>query len=432
MLWTKARVASKKLREVICRMKNFLAMSMSVLMMLSLAACGGEEATPEETPQGGEQPVAVGTPIEGDTIKIGVFEPTTGENGGGGTQEVLGIRYANQVAPTIDLNGATYTIELVEVDNQSDKTAAVTAAQSLISSGVIGVVGSYGSGVAIAAGQTFADAQVPAVGASCTNPQVTLGNDYYFRTCFLDPFQGTVMASYAIEQGYTTAALLSQNGDDYSTGLAAFFEKEFVEMGGTIVANETYQTNEADFNAILTSVKTADPDCIFAPSSIATATLLLPQIAANGITAQVIASDTWENETILAAAGEAAEGMALSTFFDENDTTNPVATEFVTGFKEYVTGNPENLTLNGGNDGIAAVSALGYDAYMSIYEALKALDGTENLNSAGVRDALATVTFDGVTGNISFDENGDALKNIAYIKEVVDGKFKFIKTQTAE
>lgn len=410
-------------------MKKFLALTLSAAMMLSLAACGGG-ATGDDAAN--DNAAATGVAIEGDTIKIGVFEPTTGENGGGGMQEVLGMRYANKVNPTVDINGTTYNIQLVEVDNQSDKTAAVTAAQSLISSGVVAVLGSYGSGVSIAAGQTFADAQVPAMGASCTNPQVTLGNDFYFRTCFLDPFQGTVMASYAIEQGYKTAALISQNGDDYSTGLAAFFQQAFEGMGGTIVANETYQTNESDFNAILTKIKAANPDCIFAPSSIATATLLLPQAQANGIKAQIIASDTWENETIITAAGSAAEGVALSTFFDEHDESNPVAKEFVEGFKAYLNGDPQNLTLNGGSDGVAAVSALGYDAYMSIYEALKALDGAEALNSVALRDALKTVSFNGVTGAISFDENGDAVKNVAYIKQIKDGKFNFLKTQSAE
>lgn len=412
-------------------MKKVFALALASVMTLSLAACGGNDAQGEAGNEGGA--AVAGTAISGDTINIGVFEPTTGENGGGGMQEVLGIRYANQVAPTVDINGTTYNIKLVEVDNQSDKTAAVTAAQSLISSGVVGVIGSYGSSVAMAAGQTFADAGVPAIGCSCTNPQVTLGNDFYFRTCFLDPFQGTVMASYAIDQGYQTAALISQNSDDYSTGLAAFFKQAFEGMGGTIVAEEIYQTNESDFNAILTSVKAANPDCVFIPSSIATATLILPQAKANGITSQIIASDTWENESILKAVGDAAEGVAFSTFFDENDEANPVAKEFVTGFKEYLNSDPQNLTLNGGTDGVAAVSALGYDAYMVMHSALQALDGTEGeLTSVSVRDALVNVAYDGVTGSITFDENGDANKNIAYIKQVKDGKFEFLKTQSAE
>lgn len=404
-------------------MKKFIALALASVMTFSLAACGG----------GGDDAAVAGTPISGDTIKIGVFEPTTGENGGGGMQEVLGIRYANTVAPTVDINGTTYNIELVEVDNQSDKTAAVTAAQSLISSGVVGVLGSYGSGVSIAAGQTFADAGVPAIGCSCTNPQVTAGNDFYFRTCFLDPFQGTVMASYAYDQGYKTAAVISQNGDDYSTGLAAYFKQAFEALEGTIVADETYQTNESDFNAILTSVKNSGAECVFIPCSIATATLILPQAQANGVTAHILGSDTWENESIVMAAGAAAEGVTFSTFFDENDESTPMAKDFVNGFKAFLNEDPQRVTLNGGTDGVAAVSALGYDAYMTMYNALKGLDGVEgDLTSVNVRDALVNVNFDGVTGNITFDEVGDANKDAAYLKQIEGGKFVYVKKQLDE
>lgn len=405
-------------------MKKFIALALASVMTLSLAACGG----------GSDDAAVAGTPISGDTIKIGVFEPTTGENGGGGMQEVLGIRYANTVAPTVDINGTTYNIELVEVDNQSDKTAAVTAAQSLISSGVVGVLGSYGSGVSIAAGQTFAEAGVPAIGCSCTNPQVTLGNDFYFRTCFLDPFQGTVMASYAAEEmGYKTAAIISQNGDDYSTGIAAYFKQAFESLGGTIVADETYQTNESDFNAILTTVKASNAECVFIPCSIATATLILPQAQAVGLEAHILGSDTWENESIVMAAGSAAEGVVFSTFFDENDESTPMAKDFVNGFKAYLNEDPQRVTLNGGTDGVAAVSALGYDAYMTMVAALADLDGVEgDLTSVNLRDALVTVNHDGVTGNITFDEVGDANKDSAYLKKVEGGKFVFVKKQLDE
>ena len=405
-------------------MKKFIALALASVMTLSLAACGG----------GSDDAAVAGTPISGNTIKIGVFEPTTGENGGGGMQEVLGIRYANTVAPTVDINGTTYNIELVEVDNQSDKTAAVTAAQSLISSGVVGVLGSYGSGVSIAAGQTFAEAGVPAIGCSCTNPQVTLGNDFYFRTCFLDPFQGTVMASYAAEEmGYKTAAIISQNGDDYSTGIAAYFKQAFEQLGGTIVADETYQTNESDFNAILTTVKASNAECVFIPCSIATATLILPQAQAVGLEAHILGSDTWENESIVMAAGSAAEGVVFSTFFDENDESTSMAKDFVNGFKAYLNEDPQRVTLNGGTDGVAAVSALGYDAYMTMVAALADLDGVEgDLTSVNLRDALVTVNHDGVTGNITFDEVGDANKDSAYLKKVEGGKFVFVKKQLDE
>lgn len=408
-------------------MKKKMAVLLAVVLSLSLVAvgCGGGNG-------GGSS--ASGVSVEGNTIKIGVFQPTTGENGGGGMQEVLGTRYANKLNPTVDINGTTYDIELVEVDNQSDKAAAVTAAQSLLSKGVVAVIGSYGSGVSIAAGDTFEQAAVPAMGCSCTNPQVTDGKDYYFRTCFIDPFQGTVMANFAIEEGYKKAAVIIQNGDDYSTGLGGYFKSAFVAAGGEMVAEETYNTNETDFNAILTNVKKAKADVVFIPSSINTATLIIPQIAANGVKAQILAGDTWENASIIS---KDAVGVKLSTFFDETDKTNPVAAEFVKGFKEYLKSSDKNLNANGGNSTVAAVSALGYDAYMSVYHALESLDGKdiETVNSVAIKDALKTVSFDGVTGSIAFDEKGDAIKDIAYIKTVTEEsvkskEFKFLRTQT--
>jgi branched-chain amino acid transport system substrate-binding protein len=242
------------------------------------------------------------------------------------------------------------------------------------------------------------------------------------------------MASYAaVDQGYKTAAVISQNGDDYSTGLAAYFKQAFESLGGTIVADETYQTNESDFNAILTTVKASNAECVFIPCSIATATLILPQAQSVGLEAHILGSDTWENESIVMAAGSAAEGVVFSTFFDENDESTPMAKDFVNGFKAFLNADAQRITLNGGTDGVAAVSALGYDAYMTMVEGLKALDGVEgDLTSVNVRDALVSVNFDGVTGNITFDENGDANKDAAYLKKVEGGKFVFVKKQLDE
>ena len=365
----------------------------------------------------------------GKTVKIGVFEPASGDNGAGGKQEVLGIEYANSVAPTVEIGGESYTVELVEVDNQSSTDKAVTAAQELVSKKVSVVLGSYGSGVSIAAAPTFQSASIPAIGCSCTNPAVTEANPYYFRVCFLDPFQGTVMASYANNEGCKKAAVIMQNGDDYSTGLANYFADAFAKMDGCeVVYTGTYNTNETDFNAILTAAKAADPDVLFIPSSITTAGIIIKQARDMGITARIMAGDTWENATIMENAGvENCEGVALSTFFDENDAD---ASEFVQGFKAYLNGDAEALKLNGNNDTVAAVSALGYDAYMAIIEALKNVSG--DITGEAVRDALASVSFDGVTGSISFDENGDANKDMAYIKIMSDGAFKFVGTQKTD
>ena len=397
-------------------MKKFLSIALSAcLVMGALAGCGSSSSSSTSS---GNDASASGDNV----IKIGVFEPQTGENGGGGLQEVYGIRYANQVYPTVEVGGTEYTIQLVEVDNKSDKTEAVTAAQKLVSEGVVTVLGSYGSGVSIAAGDIFAEAGIPAIGCSCTNPQVTSGNEWYFRTCFLDPFQGTVMANYAIQNGYQKAAVITQLGDDYSSGLGSFFKSAFEKLGGTIVAEEQFQTNQSDFKAILTNIKSANPDIIFAPSSITTAPLIIKQAREMGITAVIAAGDTWENATIIENAGADAEGTVFSTFYYEAAPANDEAAAFVDGFKAY-------LTSIGESDIIPAVSALGYDAYITAVQAIKDAD---SVDPAAIKDALKNVHVEGVTGDITFDENGDANKDMAYIKTIKDGQIVFLTTTSID
>ena len=171
-------------------MKRVLALALAMVMALSLAACGGSGDT--STGDSGSS--------GGNVVRIGVFEPATGDSGPGGKQEMLGMQYANQETPTVDIGGETYTVELVYADNGSDSSKAITAASELVSKDVSLVLGSYGSGVSIAAGPTFDEAGLAAIGVTCTNPQVTAGNDYYFRICFLDPFQGTVLANFSQEK----------------------------------------------------------------------------------------------------------------------------------------------------------------------------------------------------------------------------------------
>lgn len=367
-----------------------------------------------------------GTDSNAKVIKIGIFEPATGENAGGGKQEVLGIRYAHSLVPTIQIGGEEYQIELVEVDNQSDATKAPSAAQQLVSSKVSVVLGTYGSACAIAAGSIFAENKIPAIGCSCTNPQVTAENDFYFRVCFLDPFQGTVMANLALEQGCKKVGVLTQAGDDYSVGLGTYFTQAFQNAGGTVVP-ASFQTGETDFSAIVSNF--ADCDAVFAPSSIETGPLIIKQIRAVNPTCKILASDTWENGKVIENAGAAATDVYFSTFFDENDEENALAKTFVDGYKAWLNGNAQNLSNNGGDDTVAAVSALGYDAYMAAIEAIKAAQSTDG---TAIRDALKDVKMTGVTGDLSFNEIGDANKNMAYIKtiDVENGTFKFLKTQT--
>lgn len=360
-------------------------------------------------------------------IKVGVYEPASGDNGAGGKQETLGVEYANFVAPTVKLSDGEYKVELVVVDNQSSTDKAPTAAQSLVSAGCSVVLGSYGSAVSIAAADIFNTAGLVSIGLSCTNPQVTLGNPLYYRVCFLDPFQGTVLAGFAGDAyGAKKAYTLAQLGNDYDVGLVNYFTEAFKGQGGT-VTGETFPEGTSDFTAYLTKAVNEGAEVIFAPTSTTYAAQIISQAASNGVKIPILAGDTWESSVILEAAKGTDVKVSVSTFFDEGDTSGK-AVEFVTGFKKWLNENEDKKTANGGNDIVAAVSALGYDGYMVALEALKAADSGEREDIAEV---MPKVTYEGVTGSISFDENGDAVRDQAFIKEADNATalWKFVKVQ---
>ncbi len=342
-----------------------------------------------------------------NVVKIGVYEPASGANGAGGKQEILGMQYANAVAPTVEIGGETYTVELVYADNGSSTDKAPTAAQKLISENVSIVLGSYGSSVSNAAKPYFEAAGIPAIGVTCTNPSVTQGNTHYFRICFLDPFQGTVLANHAFKElKATTAYCLGELGNDYDQGLIHYFTEAFEGLGGTVVA-ESFQTGNSDFTSFLATATALEADVIFAPCSLEYAQNIVMQAAAQGVTIPLVASDTWDSNVVVEAASGKDIKIYVSTFYQEGGT------EFDLGFKEWINSDSVNLANNNGNDMISAVSVMGYDAYFVALEALKAAGSTD---PKAVNDALWNVSYTGVTGSISFDEVGDAKRDAAYIK----------------
>ena len=364
---------------------------------------------------------------DSDTIKIGVFEPSSGDNGAGGKQEVLGIQFANSQVNTVEIGGKTYKVELKIVDNESSNDKAPTAAATLVDGGCKIVLGSYGSGVSIAASDVFGKAGLPVIGVSCTNPQVTLGNEHYYRICYLDPFQGTVLANYAVDMyKATTAYILTKLGDDYSVGLGKYFKEAFEKLGGTVV-EESFQEGNSDFTAYLQNAVNANANVIFAPTSTDAASLIISQASSQGITMPILAGDTWDSSVILESAKGSSLGVAVSTFFDEGDES-ATGSKFVTEFKAWLNANAEKKTNNGGNDIVAAVSALGYDAYMT---ALQAIKNADSVDSAKILAALPATTYTGVTGDIKFDDIGDAIRSVAFIKSVntADGTWKFETVQ---
>ncbi len=391
-------------------MKKFICAALACVMAFSMAACSSG---------GGETTTETGNKV----VKIGVYEPASGDNGAGGKQETLGMEYAKSVAPTVEIGGETYDVELVIVDNESSTDKAATAANSLVSSGVSIVLGSYGSGVSIAASDIFGKAGVPAMGVTCTNPQVTEGNDHYFRICFLDPFQGTVLANFAKETfGATKAYCLAKLGDDYSVGLCNYFIEAFEGLGGEVVY-ETFPEGNSDFSSYVANAKNAGAEVFFAPVSTEAAALIIDQANAQGVTIPLLAGDTWDSNVILNAAKGKDVAVYVTTFYQEGGNA-----EFDAGIKEYINGNATAKTNNGGDDVVAAVTAMGYDAYFVALEALKAAGSTA---PADVLAALPGVSYEGVTGLIEFNEIGDAKRDVAYVKQVntESGAWDFIAVQ---
>ena len=313
---------------------------------------------------------------------------------------------------------------MVVVDNESSAEKAPTAASQLVSEGVSVVLGTYGSGAAIAASDTFAQAGVPAIGVTCTNPQVTEGNTHYFRICFLDPFQGTVLANFAADNFEAKKAyVLTKLGDDYSAGLGFYFSEAFKNLGGEVV-EETFPEGNADFTSYITTAVNEGADVIFAPTSTEAAQLIIDTAASQGATMPLLAGDTWDSNVILSAAEGKDVQIYVTTFYQEGGNT-----EFDEGIKEWINSDKTNLANNGGNDTIAAVTAMGYDAYFTALEALKNAGSTD---PAAVNEALWTTTYTGVTGAIAFDDvNGDALRDTAYVKvaNTETGAWDFVAEQ---
>ena len=389
-------------------MKKFLALVLAMLMVFSLCACGN----------GGDSGEKV--------VKIGVFEPITGQNGAGGKQEVLGMQYANAQNPTVEIGGETYKVELVIADNESTTDKAASAASQLVAQGVSIVLGTYGSNVAIAGSNTFKEAGIPALGVTCTNPQVTEGNSHYFRICFLDPFQGTIHANFAKEQlNADTIYCLGELGNDYDQGLINYC-KEAAEKLGMKVITESFPKDNSDFTSYLNNAKKAGAQAIFAPCSIQYAQLIVEQSAAQGINIPLLGSDTWDNNTIVGATKGKDVQVYVSTFYQEG--ANP---DFEKGIKEWINGDAKNLENNGGNDMLAAVTIMGYDAYMVALEAIKAAGSTD---PAAVMAALPGVQYTGISGSIAFNDIGDAIRDSAVIKKSNSetGEWEFVAVQKAE
>jgi branched-chain amino acid transport system substrate-binding protein len=356
--------------------------------------------------------------VSAQPIKIGVFEPMTGPSAAGGEMTVEGIELAWELKPEV----LGREVQIIVVDNKSDKVEAANAVSRLIERDqVVAIIGSYGSSLSMAAGDIVNKAKIPTVGCSPTNPLVTLNNDYYFRVCFIDPFQGTVMANYAVNVlGAKTAAVIQDVTQDYSVGLSKYFIDAFRKLTGnpnSIVEISAYNTGDQDFTAQLTNVKNKNPDVIFAPGNYGESALLIRQARDLGIDVPFLGGDTWEAPEFLSIGGEAVEGAVFSTHFTAEAPVTSESDLFLAAYRQKY-GKEAN-----------AFAALGYDAYMLILDVIEKAGSAE---PQAIRDGLAKVEgFVGATGIISLDENGDAVKS-AVINQVQDGKFIYLTTVDPE
>jgi branched-chain amino acid transport system substrate-binding protein len=362
--------------------------------------------------------VVISVPAAGaqapDKIKIGVYEPMTGAMAAGGQQTWEGIQLAMEQTNTV----LGKPVDVVLVDDKSDKVEAATAMSRLIEAEkVVGVIGSYGSGLSMAGGEVSEKAGIPVIGDSPTNPLVTKGKQYYFRVCFIDPFQGSVMAKYAFNTLHAkTAAIIQDVAQDMSVGLSNYFRTTWNQLSGdpkTLVAFTSYQTGDQDFTAQLTSVIAKNPDVIFSSGYYGEAALLAKQARELGYKGGLLGGDAWDAPELIQIAGAAAEGLTFSTHYDPAGATTPMSKKFVDLYTAKFKKDPN------------AMAALGYDAYMLMLDSITRANSTDG---KAIRDQIAvTKKFEGVTGYITIDENHDASKT-AVIKTVKDGKFTFLTT----
>ena len=349
-----------------------------------------------------------------DVIKVGEFASLTGKEAAFGQSSHNGTALAVD-----DLNAAGGVlgkkIQLITEDDQSQAGQPSTDVRKLISDdGVVAVLGEVASSRSLEAAPICQENHIPMISPSSTNPKVTQVGDYIFRVCFIDPFQGTVMANFATKTlGLKTAAVLTDVTSDYSEGLAKFFKDSFTANGGKIVADQNYSGGDKDFSAQLTAIKAANPDGIFIPGYYTEVGLIAIQARQLGLNVPLFGGDGWESSSLISIGGPALEGTYFSTHFTPQDT-NAVVQDFVNKYKtKYDNQAPD------------AMAALGYDSLMILADAMKKTGTTDGDK---VRDALAAEKdFPGITGSITIDQDRNASKP-AVILEVTNAQYHFVQT----
>ncbi len=343
-----------------------------------------------------------------DPIKIGVYLPLTGQNAFGGQLELEGVQLAHKLTPEV----LGRPVELVVVDNKSDKVEAANAVKRLTEHDkVLAIIGTYGSSLAMAGGEVAERAKTPVMGTSCTNPLVTQGKKYYFRACFIDPYQGAAAAAYAVKnRGFKKGAVLTDVANDYAVGLSAFFKRAFTKMGGEIVGDMKYSSGEQDFTAQLTELISKKPDIVFMPAYFAEGAIIMKQARELGAEFVLMGADAMDNPDTLKIGGKAVEGFLHTTFPYEAGMKDmsPEAQKFTDAWKQTFPDKDPNVN-----------SALGYNAYNIVIDAIKRAGKAD---TEALTEALAqTKDLSTALGKLSINETHDAEMPVGII-EYKDGK----------
>lgn len=344
-------------------------------------------------------------PYVGDTLVIGLFGSLTGDTATFGISSENGIKMAfeeiNAAGPPLGKK-----LDLISENDDSRTEQVPPVVQKLINqNNVLALLGEVASSRSLAAAPIAQRAGVPMVSPSSTNPKVTQVGDYIFRTCFIDPFQGTVMARFGRRNlKAQKVAILTDVSSDYSKGLAQYFREEWLKSGGKIVATESYSKSDKNFQAQLTNIKGAKPDVIFVPGYYTEVGNIAVQARRQGLNQVMLGGDGWDSAKLFEIGGKAIQGCYFSNHYSAQAKT-PKVVAFVADYKKRYGANPPD-----------ALAAVAYDAAYLLSDAIKRAGAPDR---AKIRDALAaTKNFQGVTGTISIDKNRNAVKPAVVLKVV--------------
>ncbi len=376
------------------KVSKVLAMLLAGTMLTAaVTGCGGEKSA--------------------DTIKIGANLEMTGGSASYGISSKNAIEIAlNDINAKGGINGKK--LELIVADNKSEAAEATNAMQKLVSQdNVVAVIGPNLSSSAIASAAINNGSKVLAIAPMATNPNVTVDpatgktKEYNFRTCFIDPFQGTVMATFAKnELGAGKAAILIDNSSDYAKGLAQFFKENFVKNGGTIAAEESYLQKDTDFKATLTKIKAASPDFLYVPGYYQEVGLIVKQARELGMNMPIAGGDGWDSAKMPEIAGAAALNNTYFSSLYSSEDASDINKNFVAAYEKAYGGRPD------------VFAALSYDSALLVAEAIKNAGSAE---PAKISEAMAKINgFNGVSGSVTFDEKHNPVKS-AVIIEYKDG-----------